>query len=234
MVSSAIKWVLSSALIVVACGGKGDGDTAGEPGYEGGPCYEGQCFPPFVCLSNLCVDPNGAGSGPMNSTTTGSSDPGTGTGAMPTSAGPGTPEPTSVDPGTSEPTTGASMTSGPVTTMTTGEATTGGPTTNDATTDDSTTTGQTTQTTQTTGEGGDYGYCGWDPQNSYYSCVNLGGVPGMADPTNQHPIDCPAQLPMDSDACNENGPGITYQGCCTKDGILYFCSASSITVQDCS
>ncbi len=49
-------WV-SAGLLVGACGG-----SAGiEPGRETGACVDGECLGDLVCLSDVCVDPDGTG-----------------------------------------------------------------------------------------------------------------------------------------------------------------------------
>lgn len=78
----------------------------------------------------------------------------------------------------------------------------------------------------TTGQGGDWGNCGWDVQNSYYGCV---GGPGEPDPDGIYPIDCPPDLPPPDAPCGE----ITDIGCCTPAGDNYYCGQAGIVVEGC-
>lgn len=64
-------------LALAACDG---GSASGDPGFETGPCIEGECFDGLECLSDLCVGPEGTssddnggpGSGPTGITDSGS------------------------------------------------------------------------------------------------------------------------------------------------------------------
>ncbi|HEY8379972.1 MAG TPA: hypothetical protein VIK91_25955 [Nannocystis sp.] len=118
-------------------------------------------------------------------------------------------------------------------TPTTGAPTTGAPTTG---TD---TTGTTDDTTSTSTTGaGDYGNCGWNLEGMYYDCYP-GGEPGLVDPDpdNPAPIACPDTLPNADDPCNGMTGPISYLGCCTPEGVLYYCTTDGdggmIVVQEC-
>ena len=146
-------------------------------------------------------------------------------------------------------TTGASATTGQTTGQTSGQtaeatgsddATTDVPTTDVPTTDGtsgnttSQTTGMTSSTTgETTGEttgGGLYGKCGWDDANNYYACEVDGGVGSLEGDS---PIACAPGL-EEGTKCTEDGP-VTGAGCCTPEGVLYFCDSNGMTVfkQEC-
>lgn len=78
-----------------------------------------------------------------------------------------------------------------------------------------------------------YGNCGWyQDVESYYACEQDGGVPGAIDPMGEAPILCNPGL-VAGEACSDDGP-VDNLGCCTEEGVLYYCGQSSkIIEQDC-
>lgn len=138
-------------------------------------------------------------------------------------------------------TTADEPTSSTTTTETSGttadEPTTSGTTADEPTTSEtSTTTTATEGTTGTTTENTTgtvlYGNCGWyQDVESYYACEQDGGVPGAIDPMGE-PILCNPGL-VAGEACSDDGP-VGNLGCCTEEGILFYCGQSSkIIEQDC-
>jgi len=49
----------ATLLALTACDGP---SASGDPGFETGPCIEGECFDGLECLSDLCVGPQGSSS----------------------------------------------------------------------------------------------------------------------------------------------------------------------------
>jgi hypothetical protein len=119
--------------------------------------------------------------------------------------------------------TGTTEVSGTTVDVPTSEPTTDGPLTS--------TTGEGT-TDQTTG-GGLYGNCGWNDRGNYYACPAEGGVPGLEDPDGLDPIACDGTPVADAD-CGMGEP-VSDLGCCTPEGVLYFCTEEGkVFEQDCS
>jgi hypothetical protein len=118
-------------------------------------------------------------------------------------------------------------------TTTTDTSTTDAPTTaptTDGTTDattDATTDGTTTNTTGPFEPG-----CGWAVRGNYYACAPE-GEPGLEDPDMIDPIACKGNLMADEPCSDMDGP-VNSIGCCTPEGVLYFCDAGSIFEQDCN
>ena len=121
----------------------------------------------------------------------------------------------------------------------TGTDTTDAPTTDAPTTGDPTSVGTTTEQTSGTTEGttGEalYGNCGWyadpeprnpDVEGNYYECADAenGVVGGVSDPEGLSPIDCPADL-VEGEKCDEDVGPVKGVGCCTPEGVLYFCDS---------
>lgn len=81
----------------------------------------------------------------------------------------------------------------------------------------------------------DYGKCGWNTKFSddYYTCEYLGATPGLADPSNQHPIHCPSFIL--GEPCNDMS-FITVVGCCIPGGYRIFCDPFDkvIIAENCS
>jgi len=95
------------------------------------------------------------------------------------------------------------------------------PTTGEPTTGELTTSGTTEE--NTTGLVGNYGMCGWVARENFYGCVNTDGAePGAEDPAGIDPIDCAAGL-VEGDPCTDKEGPVTSIGCCTPEGVLYFC-----------
>jgi hypothetical protein len=95
---------LVALLCVTACSSAG---ADGSPGYETGPCIEGECFDGLACLSDLCVgsgDDDDDDGGPGGLDVTGSSDSATTSPGMTSDPG----ESTASDP--SSPTSPTSLT----------------------------------------------------------------------------------------------------------------------------
>lgn len=129
-------------------------------------------------------------------------------------------------------TSGSTSTTESSTTSTTEgtSSTTTSPTTTEPTTSESGTTGTTTD--GTTGGGGDFGNCGWNAEAKYYACPADGGVPSMSDPDNISPIACPDVLPAEGEKCDEES-SVTGVGCCTPQGVNYYCAEGAISIEDC-
>jgi hypothetical protein len=169
-----------------------------------------------------------------NTTTTDSiSESGT-TGTTGTASGTTTETASATDVGTgtdaatdSGTTMGLPTTEGPTTTAT--EATT------EATTDQTTTATDST-TSNTTGMSG-FGNCGW-ADAKFYACEVDGGMPGVEDPEGMAMIACVDGL-VEGDKCDEDNGPVGEIGCCTPEGILYFCDTQTdpenpvIFKQDC-
>lgn len=131
-------------------------------------------------------------------------------------------------------------------TDTTDAPTTDAPTTGDPTSVGTSTTEQTSGTTEGTTGSALYGNCGWyadpeprnpDVEGNYYECADAenGVVGGVSDPEGLAPIDCPADI-EEGGKCDEDVGPVKGVGCCTPEGILYFCDSedtSSIQKVDC-
>lgn len=119
------------------------------------------------------------------------------------------------------------------------------PTTDQTSTTTVSTTEQTSGTTEGTTGGGLYGDCGWFPKpdpnsdGDYYECAQNGGQSGVEDPEGLAPIACPDGLAVDAKCDEEMGP-VKNVGCCTPEGILYFCddqgaeATNAVKMVDCS
>lgn len=95
------------------------------------------------------------------------------------------------------------------------------------------TTGNTTTATEGSSGGSSggssmYGMCGWNADLKYYGCD---GMAGASDPDGISPIDCPAELPMVGDKCDETTP-VNNVGCCLMDGTNYYCDADGMVQMD--
>ena len=158
--------------------------------------------------SNSATDTNNP-SGATTSGTTTDTNPTSGT----TTDGTTNPTGTTTDtPTTDTPTTDATT----VGTMTTSGTTSG------TTSEDTEGTTQGTLDTDTDTGGGLYGNCGWNVIG-YYACLDKGGVPGTEDPMMLDPIACPQDI-MEGAMCDDMGMGgIGSVGCCTPEGVNYFC-----------
>jgi hypothetical protein len=130
-------------------------------------------------------------------------------------------------PTTGVPTTGGDSTGPVVSDTTVGESTEGPVLTGTGTDSSSGTEGESSDTTDTGGSG--YGQCGWNAGQTYYACPDDGGVPGLADPKDNYPIDCRDQELVAGAACGAVGPA----GCCTPEGNLYYCAESILVEQQC-
>ncbi|MDC0721213.1 hypothetical protein [Nannocystis bainbridge] len=127
-------------------------------------------------------------------------------------------------------TTGTTTTTTSTTTGTTTDSTDATATTAPTTTSATTTSTTTSATTTTTTSPGNFGQCGWDPNNGYYGC----GFQGV-DPDGDHPLTCPETLPATGAPCDGDSP-ISNIGCCLPDGTNYYCSSESggmIVVEAC-
>lgn len=145
-----------------------------------------------------------------------------------------TDDPTS---GTTATTVDDTTTAGTTTVATTTDGTTTDTPTSDGTTTVATTTdGTTTEATDaTTGMGGAYGQCGWYAEDKYYACAVDGAEASLEDPDGISPIECAPGIEEGAKCSEEEGP-VKGVGCCTPEGILYFCdSEGALTVikQDC-
>ena len=136
---------------------------------------------------------------------------------------------------TVDPTTTTDGTSTTVSMTSTDGTTTDTPTT-DGTTVETTTDGTTTVATEaTTGMGGAYGQCGWFAADKYYACSSDGAVASLEDPDGISAIACPDGLEEGGKCSEEEGP-VKGVGCCTTEGVLYFCDsegALTIIKQEC-
>ncbi len=129
-------------------------------------------------------------------------------------------------PTTGTPTTGSEST-GPVTGESTAGESTEGPVLTGTGTDGTSGSESGSDTTDTVGS--EYGQCGWNVGQTYYACPDDGGVPGLADPKDNYPIDCRDQELAPGSPCGAIGPA----GCCTAEGNLYYCADGALIEQKC-
>ncbi len=81
------------------------------------------------------------------------------------------------------------------------------------------------------GGGGEYGMCGWSPQNYYGCAVQDMAVPGAEDPMGLDPIDCDPDV-AEGAPCSEAGP-IGSVGCCAPGGDNFFCNEGFVFLVEC-
>ena len=87
---------------------------------------------------------------------------------------------------------------------------------------------------ETTANPDPYGQCGWESTNKYYACAVDGAAPGTEDPDGISPIQCQGGL-VEGGMCDPMGAPVDGIGCCTEDGVLFYCDQNTDTIvrQDC-
>lgn len=94
----------------------------------------------------------------------------------------------------------------------------------DPSTPDTTTVNETIETTadpDTTTGVSMFGQCGWYDEEKYYDCAPP-AEPGLEDPEGISPIECPGGL-AEGDPCTDDDGPVNSVGCCTPEGVLFFC-----------